>query len=217
MARVDSHRSAAARGRSRRDDGRPVQDRRSLAEPGKPSDEASEPPFSAEGAPAVCRDVAPSLGGAAPCHTAPESHRDAPSDIEIDPWGLAGPPPPKKAGGRKAPPEKPAGQRYAEAYAQGQTDASGQPFAVPTATKAFWPILRAHAVDAYGSPITGDALLEWIRKSSAEYRRACEKSAAYQRGFSVPRWGEWHQAGRPSSGAGRFGQGAQAAPSRAWR
>jgi hypothetical protein len=102
---------------------------------------------------------------------------------------------------------QPAGQEYAEAYALGQRDASGQPFAVPTARQVFWPILRAHATDSEGHPLEGAPLRAWIRASAAEYRRAMAESP-FERGYTPQKWGEWLQGGkRPFRGQrahGRF-------------
>lgn len=99
---------------------------------------------------------------------------------------------------------KPRAQEYAEAYAAGQTDASGTPFSVPTALAVFWPILKAHAGGRDGAE-----LLKWIRESSAEYRKAMKDEARFQHGFSPKMWGQWLDNGKPRglrSGSGRFMQ-----------
>jgi hypothetical protein len=96
--------------------------------------------------------------------------------------------------------EPPAGQRYAEAYAQGQTDVTGAPFAVPPQKSVFWPILKAYALDADGQPLTGEAATAWIRASSAEYRRAKSGQEHFEKGFTPPKWAEWLQGGKPTTG-----------------
>jgi hypothetical protein len=96
-------------------------------------------------------------------------------------------------------PEASRNHQYAEAYAAGQQDASGVPFAVPTNKSIFWPVLQAHAVDAHGQPLRGEAVIAWLRASSAEYRRARASKAEFERGFAPEKWRDWLQSGKAAT------------------
>lgn len=110
--------------------------------------------------------------------------------------------------GRKGRPIPPSILRYADAYAAGQTDASGQPFAPPVTGKAprvFVEVLPIHALDRDGKPLEQDALDAWIRQSSAAYRRAVPNPAR-EDGYSPTRWQAWLQGGGlRGTAAGRVG------------
>lgn len=108
------------------------------------------------------------------------------------------PKPPKPP---KPPPPPKATDRYSEAYVGGQCDAEPGCGFTPLSENDCRLIgmgAAAHAKDpATGEPITGEPLLAWIRKTSAEYRRAAEP--AYNNGFGAHSFVTWLNAGRPKT------------------
>ena len=101
----------------------------------------------------------------------------------------------------KPPPPPKATDRYSEAYVGGQCDAEPGCGFTPLSENDCRLIgmgAAAHAKDpATGEPITGEALLAWIRKTSAEYRRAAEP--AYNNGFGAHSFVTWLNGGRPKT------------------
>ena len=95
-------------------------------------------------------------------------------------------------------------QRYAAAYAAGVVDAAGGVFTPPTDSHAqyvFRSVLKVHALDGGGKPLTGEALDAWIRASAAEYRRARADRAQFEAGFKPSKWQEWLEGGKVGAAA----------------
>ena len=88
--------------------------------------------------------------------------------------------------------------RYALAYAEGQTEASGQPFTPPSGNDA-GPLGTMALTHAKG--LRGEKLLAWYRETSAAYRRAQSGAAQFQGGFRPTKCLEWLNAGRPHASA----------------
>lgn len=101
----------------------------------------------------------------------------------------------------KPPPAPKAAELYSTAYVAGMADAEPGCGFTPLTEAACGLIgmaAAAHAKDpATGEPITGEPLLAWIRKTSAEYRRAAEP--AYNNGFGAHSFVTWLNAGRPKT------------------
>lgn len=110
---------------------------------------------------------------------------------------------PAKATNRR-PPAKPgepsAHQRYAEAYAAGMSDVTGEPFAPPRGKRDLVDMALLAIVD--GQRLGGDELLTWIRQTAAAYRRARAGAEQFESGFSVERCVKWLNAGRPTAAQG---------------
>ena len=99
-------------------------------------------------------------------------------------------------------PDKPRSvhERYAEHYAAGQTDATGDPYAPPAGVRehgALAQMAQTHARGPDGKPLRGPALDAWFRATAAEYRHAQAAAAQYQRGFAPSKCLEWLQNKRP--------------------
>lgn len=115
----------------------------------------------------------------------------------------------KKIDGEEHGAERPPGQpdpsheTFARAYSAGMTDATGDPFTPPTdanAQQVFRAVLPVHAIGPDRQPLTGDALLAWIRASAAEWRRCVKpEDTRYTSGFVPAKWQTWLNAGRPGS------------------
>jgi hypothetical protein len=95
------------------------------------------------------------------------------------------------------PPKRDHHQEYAEAYAAGQKDATGEPYDVPTNKKFFYRVLQTYALDEHGQPLRGEAVLAWLRASSRDYRIAKASKWEYEVGFEPAKWRAWLRAGRP--------------------
>jgi len=111
--------------------------------------------------------------------------------------------PPREA--KRAAAEKPAHVKYAENYAAGMRDATGQDFPVPRERAALIDMAKCYA-KRDGEPITGDDLLSWFRHTAKEYRRVRAQKAEFEHGFAPHKCLEWLKAGRPavlSSSGGR--------------
>lgn len=92
----------------------------------------------------------------------------------------------------------PSEQAYSDAYVAGQEAAEpGCGFRPLTsaACRLVGAAAQTHAKDRFKQRLTGDALLAWIRETSAEFRRAAEPQ--YAQGYSAHAFGAWLDAGRP--------------------
>lgn len=92
----------------------------------------------------------------------------------------------------------PSEQAYSDAYVAGQEAAEpGCGFRPLTsaACRLVGAAAQTHAKDRFRQRLTGDALLAWIRETSAEFRRAAEPQ--YAQGYSAHAFGAWLDAGRP--------------------
>lgn len=100
------------------------------------------------------------------------------------------------------PPAAPkAAELYSAAYVAGQTDAepgSGFRPLGESDCRMIGMAAAAHAKDpSTGEPITGEALLAWIRKTSAAFRRATEP--AFSKGYAAHAFATWLDSGRPKT------------------
>ncbi len=148
------------------------------------------------------KTIASAPAGAQACET-----RTMPSPSPAPEFKLSGEPEPKvkrpRAKGApkapKPPPAPKATESYSDAYVAGQTDAEpGIGFRPLSESdcRMIGMAAAAHAKDpATGEPITGEALLAWIRKTSAAYRRAADP--AFSKGFNTHSFATWLDAGRP--------------------
>lgn len=117
-------------------------------------------------------------------------------EIHGPPVGAPPPPAPKREGASASV------RRYAEAYAAGQTDVSGQPFTPPLSPSDAWHLPRmatVHGRTPAGEALTGDALVAWFRGISAEYRRAKGGEPQFESGFVPRRCLAWLDSGRPTT------------------
>jgi len=110
----------------------------------------------------------------------------------------------------------PAHVRYARAYADGQIEATGESFALPTDSGSRMALVKM--ATTYGfviehgnkAAIHGGELLVWFRGTSAAFRRATADAAVF--GYSPRRCLAWLDAGRPTTGAQRGRSTRQEAP-----
>lgn len=86
---------------------------------------------------------------------------------------------------------KPAMARYAEAYADGQVDASGAPFPPPTAKWDHGALARFTQTPGWGMGLRGGELLRAIYAWSRDFRRACDDRPKAHRNFSPEGCEEW--------------------------
>ena len=125
-----------------------------------------------------------------------ESTPTAPPPEEPKPSRAAKPP---KA--PKPPPAPKATELYSAAYVAGQTDAEQQCGFRPLGEsdcRLLGATAATHARDPEtGAPVVGEALLVWIRKTAAEFRRAGEP--AYSKGYAVHAFATWLDSGRPKT------------------
>lgn len=81
--------------------------------------------------------------------------------------------------------------RYALAYAQGQTDASKAPYPPPVAPWERGAINRFTLTDGWGLGLRGQELLDAIRAWSRDYRRARDEKSQFEKGFAPTKCEEW--------------------------
>lgn len=143
-----------------------------------------------------------------PIAHAREGASEVPEVQTVIPFGPSGPlaPPALKkprAAGAKAPtscpPERPrpAGARYLDAFMQGLADA-GITITPPRASEGaqLGRVAAAHAREG-GAPITGDALLAWIRREACAFGKAITRPELHRGGRTAFGFGTWLDNGRP--------------------
>lgn len=109
--------------------------------------------------------------------------------------GFEDPPsPPPKPKPKRQRGERPAWEGYAAAYAEGMTEAAGQPFAAPRQRADLVQMATTFALGRDGSKLTGDELVAWFRSTAAEYRRRTEPR--FER-YDPAGCLRWLNAGRP--------------------
>lgn len=104
------------------------------------------------------------------------------------------PSPPPKPKPKRQRGERPAWEGYAAAYAEGMSEAAGQPFAAPRQRTDLVQMARTFAVGRDGGKLTGDELVAWFRATAAEYRRRTEPR--FER-YDPAGCLRWLNAGRP--------------------
>lgn len=100
---------------------------------------------------------------------------------------------------------KKAEDAYACAYAEGQREASGDGFTEPRSTRdasALWKMAAEFGKTPAGVKLTGQQLCDWIRETSAAFRRSMADKAEFQSGFAPHACLAWLQAGRPDGAKG---------------
>lgn len=93
--------------------------------------------------------------------------------------------------------ERPAAERYLEAYVQGLADA-GHAITPPPASdgKRLGAACAVHAREG-GVPVVGAELLVWIRTTAAQFRRAVSRPEVHRGGLTVHGFIAWLDNGRP--------------------
>jgi hypothetical protein len=97
----------------------------------------------------------------------------------------------------------------AAAYAEGQVLAGAPAYPPPSSPKHIQAIDQAmvYAQGPNGEPLRGSGGADWLRTTSAAYRKAKSLSAAFERGYGPEKFLEWLGAGRPVDVAkDRYGQ-----------
>ncbi len=138
------------------------------------------------------------------------SDPDLPPHVEI-------PPEEAPSGVHMSPPRDPVVASYAAfAYAAGQVEAGAETFPTPTDLKdirALDTMIATYAKAIDGGPARGSGAIEWVRTTSAAYRKAKALSARFERGYAPSKCLEWIQAGRPIDQAkDRFGKPVESGP-----
>ena len=97
----------------------------------------------------------------------------------------------------KAPLERPAGERYIDAFVLGLADA-GITITPPRTSEGaqLGRVAAAHAREG-GAPITGDALLAWIRREACAFGKAIARPEMHRGGRTAFGFGTWLDNGRP--------------------
>lgn len=101
--------------------------------------------------------------------------------------------------------EPKAHERYAEAYAAGMREASGQPFSQPRGKADLVEMATTYARIPGGAAIVGAELLTWFRETAAAYRLACP-NGQFQGGYDPAHCLRWLNAGRPDDRGRVFGR-----------
>lgn len=149
----------------------------------------------------------PAAPATAPLDTAPAAA--APEEpLAAPPASTTARRPPKPRRGQQGslldvgpgPTKAPRAYSYVDAFDLGQQEATSQPFVTPRSSASRDQITIAQAVRAHAPTLTGEAVISWIRETSAAWRRARPSQANYG-GYTPAKLVEWLNNGRPGDRA----------------